>query len=340
MEQNILIVTPKAKVCQQIADALGNEYIPVFAFNSVEGLKKSLNMDFLIHILDTSVEESGGQKLSALWNDLDKTKHVPLVSMHCGEEILFSNSGFLFGKSYGIDSLKENISHLIFKEALSFYDAEDTQNFISSLVMALESKDLYSRNHSARVSRLSGFIAKNMNLPKHIIEEIEVAGLFHDIGKIGISDMILLKPGRLNDSEFKKIQQHPLVSEEICKPVRFFSPLLPIIRGHHERVDGGGYPDHLPDEKIPLGSKIIAIADTFDALTSNRAYRKAFSIQKVFDIMRDGEGTQWDADIMKCFLENISKEKTINLLKESPSKSFAKNESLLQGTIFQDCEDF
>ena len=180
-------------------------------------------------------------------------------------------------------------------------------HLIPSLLLALRAKDEYSFNHSVRVARYSAAIASDMGKDPDTVARAYVAGLLHDIGKISIPDSILLKNGRLTDDEFSVIQNHPVESEEICRPVSVLEDILPAIRGHHERYDGNGYPDKLKGEEIPLLARIIAVADTFDAITSNRPYRRHMELSSVWPILEEGAGSQWDGKIVDVFREGFDR---------------------------------
>jgi len=173
---------------------------------------------------------------------------------------------------------------------------------IKALASEIETRNPYTLGHSERVTEHSIMIAKKMNLPPSKIELIRYAGLLHDLGKIGISDSILLKPGKLTDEEYNQIKTHPLKSESIIKVITFLKEALPIVRHHHEHYDGMGYPDGLSYEEIPLESRIIAVVDAFDAMTSDRPYRSAMSKEAAIDVLRKCSGTQFDPEIVEVFI--------------------------------------
>lgn len=173
---------------------------------------------------------------------------------------------------------------------------------IKSLALALEARDPYTLGHSEQVTAYSVAIAERMKLSREEIERIREAGLLHDIGKIGITDAILLKPDRLTAEEYDKIKEHPEIGKRILAPVRSLADKIPFIYYHHERYDGKGYPEGLKGEKIPLGARIIAVADTFQAMTSDRPYRKALSRQIAIDELNHNKGTQFDPKIVDEFL--------------------------------------
>jgi response regulator RpfG family c-di-GMP phosphodiesterase len=173
---------------------------------------------------------------------------------------------------------------------------------IDALIKALEAKDFYTRGHSQRVTIYSVAIGKAMGLSMEQVDLLRQAAVLHDLGKIGVREAVLNKPGRLTDEEFKEITLHPEVAIKILDPIPYFKPLLPAILHHHERFDGKGYPARLAGKDIPLDSRIMAIADTFDAMTSTRAYRKALSLEAANAEIVRCSGTQFDPDIVPVFL--------------------------------------
>lgn len=172
---------------------------------------------------------------------------------------------------------------------------------IETLRYVVETRDSETRGHSERVSRLSAAIALEMGLEPDDVEMIRTAGLFHDIGKVGVPDAILLKNGPLTSDEYSQIKQHPAAGEKVLSTYSPFSEMLPIVRGHHERVDGSGYPDGLSGEEICVGAKIIAVADSFDAMVSNRTYRKGLSLYKAYSELLRCRGTQFDTSVIDSF---------------------------------------
>ena len=173
---------------------------------------------------------------------------------------------------------------------------------IDALIKALEAKDFYTRGHSQRVTMYSVAIGKAMDIPHERIELLRQAAVLHDLGKIGIREAVLNKPGRLTEDEFKEITLHPEVAVRILEPIPFFQPLLPAILHHHERFDGKGYPSRIAGKDIPLESRIMAIADTFDAMTSTRAYRQALTLEAANTEILRCSGTQFDPDIVPVFM--------------------------------------
>lgn len=172
-----------------------------------------------------------------------------------------------------------------------------------SLAGAIDAKDPYTKDHSACVSRYSEALARAINLPEEEVEQIRLGALLHDVGKIGIPETVLQKQGPLSEDEWVIMKQHPSIgAEKVLMPNSSLRNLIPIVKYHHERIDGKGYPEGLSGEKIPLAAKIVAIADTYHALTSDRPYRKGMDIEKAVSILEDGAGSQWDANLVRTFI--------------------------------------
>lgn len=175
--------------------------------------------------------------------------------------------------------------------------------FAGSLANALDARDGYTANHSQRVSQIAIDIAQAVHLPPQDIEALRIGALLHDIGKIGIPDYILQKPGVLSDAEFALIRQHPIIGCRILEGVKGFSPYLPVVELHHENWDGTGYPYGLKGKDVPLASRIVHIADAWDAMTSDRPYRRGFTHRRALSIIQQNAGTQFDPEIADVFLQ-------------------------------------
>jgi response regulator RpfG family c-di-GMP phosphodiesterase len=180
------------------------------------------------------------------------------------------------------------------------------QNIIDtfrSLAASIQLRDHYTEEHSLRVTDMAIKIAKAMDLPEHEIESLKISGTLHDIGKIAIPDNILLKPDKLTMEEFSIIKNHSIIGENILKPVLLFENETRTIRHHHERWDGQGYPDGLTGNAIPLNSRILAVIDSFDAMTNNRPYRKALKLDKALNELTQNSGLQFDKKVVDTFLK-------------------------------------
>jgi|GEM_PF-3362770 len=195
------------------------------------------------------------------------------------------------------------------------------------LANALDAKDSYTHGHSQRVAEYSLAIAGELGLSAKEKDDLEFAALLHDIGKIGIRDNILCKPGKLTDEEFKIIQMHPVMSAQILEPVEFLVDKIPIVKHHHERFDGRGYPSKIKGEEIPLGARIICVADTFDAMTSNRSYRKGLPAQVALEELKRCSGAQFDPVMVEAFLRVFDKKYAKNF--EEIRTKFEEQEAVL-----------
>ena len=190
------------------------------------------------------------------------------------------------------------------KEQLEQAYLEMTQ----TLRYTVEAKDTYTRGHSDRVSEFSVLIGEKLGLTEKQIQILRIGGLFHDIGKIGIPDSILLKTEKLTDEEYSEIKKHPSIGAHILGTAKIFQDIIPIVEHHHERYDGTGYPAKLKGEEIPYTARIAAVADTFDAMTSRRSYRGPIDIERVKEEIKRCEGTQFDPQIAEVFLDILNNE--------------------------------
>ena len=176
---------------------------------------------------------------------------------------------------------------------------------IQTLRYTVDAKDNYTRGHSDRVSEYSVLIGNALNLPEKDINTLKIGGLFHDIGKIGVPDSILLKEDRLTDDEYSEIKNHPSIGAHILSTASIFNDIIPIVKHHHEKYDGSGYPGRLRGNEIPYLARITTIADSFDAMTSRRTYRDSLPIQEVITEFENCKGTQFDPELTDVFLDII-----------------------------------
>jgi response regulator RpfG family c-di-GMP phosphodiesterase len=189
------------------------------------------------------------------------------------------------------------------ENALLFADLENTfRQTIQGLALALEAKDRYTHGHSENVTRLCDATARAMHLDEAFCAVLRQAAVLHDIGKIGISSSILNKPSQLTAEEYEVIKSHPRMGRRIMEPISFLKESVPLVYHHHERWDGQGYPDGLRGEEIPLGSRIMQVADTYDAMTSDRAYRKGLSHESAVAEIKRFAGAQYDPRCVEAFL--------------------------------------
>jgi putative nucleotidyltransferase with HDIG domain len=185
--------------------------------------------------------------------------------------------------------------------ALYREQAELLAGIVRALTSAIDAKDPYTCGHSDRVARVAVRLAQELNCPPESMETIYLSGLLHDVGKIGIDDQVLRKPGKLTEAEYEHIKTHARVGFNILKDLKKLEQILPVVLYHHESWDGRGYPDGLAGEDIPYLARIVAVADAFDAMGSDRPYRKGMDDEKMDQILRSGAGQQWDAGVVEAF---------------------------------------
>jgi HD-GYP domain-containing protein (c-di-GMP phosphodiesterase class II) len=173
--------------------------------------------------------------------------------------------------------------------------------FVRSFVSTLDAKDPYTRGHSERVALIARRLGKEMGLPEDELRTIHLSGLLHDIGKIGVDDRILRKAGALTDEEFEQIKKHPTIGYNILSGLKNLRPVLPGVRNHHENYDGSGYPDGLAGEEIPLLARVLAVADGYDAMGSDRPYRKGLPVERIDAVFHRGNGEQWDPVVLDAY---------------------------------------
>ncbi|HEY5555987.1 HD-GYP domain-containing protein [Acetobacterium sp.] len=220
--------------------------------------------------------------------------------------ILYKTSQTLLNQNKELINQKSEIE-------LSLKKLDDAYlNTVFALSNAVDARDPDTAGHSERVSKISMLLSRELNMTAENLKILEYAGLFHDIGKIGIPDHILNKNGKLTDEEYEVIKKHPDIGINILSNVGFLAEALPIIRHHHERFSGNGYPCGIKGEEIPLGSRIIAIADTYDAMTTDRPYRKRFSHDAAVAEIQKNSGTQFDNMLVDVFMKIESTIKNIN----------------------------
>ena len=306
--EKILIVEDNPDGAEVLKDILSAEgYICDIAPDGVTAELKVPMNDYGVILLDIMLPDKSGFELLEKFKNDSSTSMTPVIMLTALNDTQSRIKGYNLGcndfisKPYNHYELIARVkNHLRLKNALA--DLEDTNNVLYTLAAAIEAKDLYTRGHSNRVSNYCYNLAKNLGWSENDCIGIKRAGLLHDIGKIGVPDFILTKPGSLTAEEYQIIKTHPVLSAEICLSLTKLKDAIPIIKYHHERYDGKGYPAGLASSAIPLGARIMAVCDSWDAMTSDRAYRKKINRDDVIRILNANAGAQWDPEIVKAFI--------------------------------------
>lgn len=234
------------------------------------------------------------------------------VERTVGALTLLSNANQGFSKTEDLQVLQSIGSMIAVAVANSQMELRQRTTFLKtleSLAKSLEARDTYTQGHSQRVCDVSLYIGEQLGLSDEALEELRVGTILHDIGKIGVPDQVLNKPGRLTDEEFEVMKSHPVIGYEICRPLMLSDGVLMIIRNHHEKLDGSGYPDGLKGGELPLSLRIVCVADAFDAMSSSRPYRDVMDMGKVLGELARGAGTQFDSVVVEALKSILNTER-------------------------------
>jgi len=247
-----------------------------------DAIAKGMDLVDLADKILARAKESGGNVVYAS-PDLKRSRHLSM-------------------KRDDIRSLKDKIVKLTKRGKQSLIES------IFAFAKTLEMRDHYTGKHAESTVYYSTEIAKALKLGREDMDHVKQAAVLHDLGKVGISDKILHKKSKLSQKEYEEIKKHPQIAADIIRPIQFMHDIIPLILYHHERWDGKGYPAGLKNKEIPIGARIISIADVYQALTSDRPYRKAYPKKDAMKIIKDGAGNQFDPAIVDAFLEILKKE--------------------------------
>ena len=295
--------------------------------NPIEAIKELENNHYDLLLLDFIMDELHGDQVVAEIRKFDLNLYILLLTGHkdLAPPLQTLKQLDIQGYCEKSDNLDQLI--LLIESALKSVDQMRIINEINEelkdkneeleqayldtigiLRQTVEAKDPYTRGHSDRVSAYSVLIGEKLKLSEEELHTIKIGGLFHDIGKIGIPDSILLKESKLDDEEYSQIKNHPSIGAHILGDVSMFRDIIPMVLHHHERFDGRGYPSQLAGEDIPLIARIAAVADTFDAMTSKRSYRDAMPLDVVIQEIERCSGAQFDPNIANIFLDILKNE--------------------------------
>jgi len=298
------------KIIEHLMRGQGYEVVTATEGHTAREKIKKTNPDLII--LDTYMPGISGNEICREIKTDEQTRLTPIITLTGYTETpdkieaIESGSDVFINKPYKPMELVSWVQSLLRVKTLND-DLDSAERVIFSLARAIEAKDGYTQGHTERVSQYALLVADHLKLSAHDQNALQKGGVLHDIGKIGVPDNILNKAGRLTDEEFVVIRTHPDRGEKICRPLNSMRDALPIIRHHHEKMDGSGYPDHLSGDQIPLTARIMAVVDIYDALTTNRSYRTALPQEKAFAILeQEADKGWWDGRVLKEFRQLIS----------------------------------
>lgn len=305
--------------------------------NPLEAIERVRNEHFDMMILDFMMDPIHGDEVVEEIRKFNKDLYILLLTGHkdlvppletikrleiqgyCEKSDKFDQLLLLIES--GIKSIEQMNTIKTINEQLHDKNEELERAYLDTigiLRQTVEAKDPYTRGHSDRVSEYSVLIGKKLGLDEKTLHILKIGGLFHDIGKIGIPDSILLKESKLSDEEYSQIKNHPMIGVHMLGDAAIFTDILPIVKHHHEHYDGRGYPSQLVGDDIPYVARIAAVADTFDAMTSKRSYRDSLPIDVVRAEIERCSGTQFDPNIAKVFLDIMDND--FDLIREIQEK--------------------
>ena len=289
------------------ADLLSHGYEVLTAYDGKAALEKVTKESPDLILLDVMMPGMDGFEVCRRMKSDQETMLIPIVMVTA----LSARDDRIRGIEVGVDDfltkpydkqeLQARVKSLL-RVKLFTDELEKAEAVIASLALGVEAKDSYTEDHCNRLSRYSVAMGKNLGLPLEQLRALRLGGILHDVGKIGIPDAILQKQGKLSGEEFSIMQQHPVIGFNICSPLRSLKNVLPIIRHHHERCDGSGYPDGLRGEEIPLTARILTIVDVYDALRTERPYKPAYDHAKAMEILSEETAKGWyDSELLEKF---------------------------------------
>ncbi len=311
MSAKILVVDDDPAILDLLVRILQRDnYIAITATNGLEALEAVAREAPDLILLDVTMPMLDGFAVCQRLKDNEATALIPVTMLTGLDDREHRQRGLEVGaddfltKPFEQSLLRARIrSQLRIKRLTD--QLERTEHVIFMLALAVEAKDAYTEGHLRRLSSYSEQLALAAGIPQEQHKAIRFGGLLHDIGKVSIDDAILGKPGPLTPEEYEQIKLHPEYGARIIHPMRFAAEVEPIIRHHHERWDGKGYPCGLHGEAIPIGARIVAVVDAYDAMMTDRPYRRALGLEETLRRMREGRGREWDPTLLDLFIELV-----------------------------------
>ena len=305
----ILVVDDDALIRQFLEDQLvGEGYLVSIARDGEEALAKVAADSPDLILLDVMMPKLDGFEVCRRLKSDERTILIPVVMVTAltatDQRIKGIEAGAddFLSKPYNRLELFTRVRSLL-KLKRHTDELENAETVLFSLALSVEAKDPYTNGHCDRLARYSVALGKSLGLHAEQLKALQRGGVLHDLGKIGVPESILLKPGPLNDMERAVVREHPAVGERICKPLKTLRTVLPIIRHHHEKWDGSGYPDGLAGEAIPLTARIMQVADIYDAFTTERPYKRALTQEEAIALMREETAKGWwDPRLVEAFI--------------------------------------
>ena len=308
MSQCILVVDDDSGNLGLLQEVLGqNWYKVVVAKDGQEGLERFTQYRPDLVLLDVRMPRLDGLKLCRILKSNPETRLTPVVLITGLSDTEDRIQGYEAGADEFLSRPFHNAELLARVKALlklkAFTDElERAEAVVFALAQSIEGKDPYTKGHCDRLSEISVLLGRKLGLSQEQIDALEKAGTVHDVGKVAVPDAVLLKPGRLSPEESLLMREHPVVGERICKPLKSFRHVLPIIRHHHEKLDGTGYPDGLKGSQVPVTARVLQVVDVYDALTTQRPYKTALSAEDALGVMDDEvRKGWWDPEILSEF---------------------------------------
>lgn len=311
MPARILVVDDDPAIVEVLRRFLNHEgYTVVTANNGIEALERVHEDHPDLVLLDVTMPKMDGFTTCRRLKEDERTALIPITMLTGLDDLDHRTRGIEAGaddfltKPFDQTTLRARIRSQLRLKRLTD-QLEHTESVIFMLAQAVEAKDPYTEGHLNRIKIYGEQLAIASGLSPEEVRAVRYGGVLHDIGKIGISDSILLKPGLLTPAETMLMRRHPEIGAQIVSQMRFAPKIAPIIRSHHERWDGSGYPDGLVGAAIPIGAQIIAVVDAYDAMMTTRPYRQALTAEQSIEQLREGRGTQFAPDVLDVFLDLI-----------------------------------
>lgn len=308
---NKILVVDDNKLIRELLrhSFIKNGHCVLTAENGAKALEIALAEHPDVVVTDIEMPEMDGYALCERIRDQPELRNTLVVIMSARGRASDIKRGELLGvsryfvKPFDVEKMLLVVEQLLGESYRHIKkEHEHVLASMSALITALEARDEYTKGHTARVSRVAMRLGRAMGLDEKELRDLEIGANLHDIGKIGVRDAVLLKPGRLTPEEYANIQEHAVIGAEILRPIASLRQVLPLILLHHERWDGRGYPTAIPGDAIPLGARVIAIADAYDAMTTDRPYRKGMALKEALGIIREEAGRQFCPTCADAFL--------------------------------------